>query len=251
MTPFVRSNLDKLRSRLADRLLTFRPYVKSLPIEGCPIRFFYATPQAASWYDPLKEKNRRELEWLIANIAPDGQKIIDAGAYHGVYTTVFAKAAGARGDVVAVDPVPSNAAVIEANLAINGLRGRIECCAISNAEGEVRFSADTCGQIVERGGVRCPARRLRSILPDATIVKLDIEGAEFDVVPTQIDELPAARVWIVEIHPGRGRDPATVLDAFRMRSFDLWWGDPTSGRIKPYAGELWTSRTTLVAFRRG
>jgi hypothetical protein len=36
-----------------------------------------------------------------------------------------------------------------------------------------------------------------------------------------------------------------------MRSFDLWWGDPTSGRIKPYAGELWTSRTTLVAFRRG
>jgi hypothetical protein len=58
-------------------------------------------------------------------------------------------------------------------------------------------------------------------------------------------------VWIVEIHPGRGRDPATVLDAFRMRPFDLWWGDPTSGRIKPYAGELWTSRTTLVAFRRG
>ena len=71
------------------------------------------------------------------------------------------------------------------------------------------------GHIVDRGGIRRPARRLRSILPDATIVKLDIEGAEFEVLPAQIDDLPAPRVWIVEIHPARGRDPATVLDAFR------------------------------------
>jgi hypothetical protein len=30
-------------------------------------------------------------------------------------------------------------------------------------------------------------------MPEVTVVKLDIEGAEFDVVPAQIDELPAAR----------------------------------------------------------
>jgi hypothetical protein len=66
----------------------------------------------------------------------------------------------------------------------------------------------------------------------------------------QIDELPAARVWIVEIHPGSGRNPASVIDAFRMRPFDLWWGHPVMGRIEPYAGEPWTTRTTLVAIRR-
>jgi FkbM family methyltransferase len=250
MKPFLQSKFDKLRNQLSDRFLEFQPYIKPLPIAGCPIRFFYATAQAAGWYDPLKEKNRRELEWLIANIAPEGQRIIDAGSYHGLYATVFAKAAGARGEVVAVDPVPSNAAVIEANLAINGLRGRIECCAVSNAEGEVGFSAHSCGRIVARVGLRRPSRRLRSILGDATIVKLDIEGAEFEVVPAQIDELPAARVWIVEIHPARGRNSATVLDVFRARPFDLWWGHPGSGRIEPYAGEPWTMRTTLVAIRR-
>lgn len=248
---FFRSYVDKLRSQLSDRLLEFKPYVKPLPIDGCPIRFFYATAQAASWYDPLKEKNRRELQWLIANIAPEGQKIIDAGAYHGLYATVFAKAAGERGDVVAVDPVPSNQAVIEVNLAINGLRGRVEGCVVSNTDGEVGFSAASCGRIVDRGGIRRPSRRLRSILPDATIVKLDIEGAEFEVVPAQIDELPAARVWIVEIHPARGRNPITVLDAFRTRPFDLWWGHPVSGQVEPYAGEPWTARTTLIAIRRG
>jgi FkbM family methyltransferase len=250
MMPFVQSRLDKLRSQLSDRLLAFKPYVKSLPIEGCPIRFFYATPQAARWYDPLQDKNRRELEWLIAKLGLEGQKIIDAGAYHGLYTIVFAKAAGALGEVVAVDPVSSNAAVIEVNLAINGLRGRVESCAISNAEGEVGFSADSCGRIVDRGRIRCPSRRLRSIMPDATVVKLDIEGAEFEVVPAQIDELPAARTWIVEIHPARGRNPVAVLDAFRTRPFDLWWGDPVSGRLERYAGEPWTTRSTLVAIRR-
>jgi FkbM family methyltransferase len=250
MTPFLQSKFDKLRNQLSDRFLEFQPYIKMLPIEGCPIRFFYATAQAASWYDPLKEKNRRELEWLIANIAPEGQKIIDAGAYHGLYATVLARAAGDEGEVVAVDPVPSNQAVIEVNFAINGLRGRVERCVVSNTDGEVGFSARSCGHIVERGGIRCPSRRLRSILPGATIVKLDIEGAEFDVVPAQIDDLPAARVWIVEIHPGRGRDPATVLDAFRTRPFDLWWGHPISGQFERYAGEPWTVRTTLLAIRR-
>jgi FkbM family methyltransferase len=245
------SRLQKVWARLSDRMLDFQPYIRTLEIDGCPIRFFYATAQAASWYDPFKEKNRRELEWLIRTIEPEGQKIIDAGAYHGLYATVFAKAAGPLGEVVAVDPVPSNAAVIEVNLAINGLRGRVETCAISNVEGEVAFSSDSCGHIVERGGTRRPSCRLRSILPDAAIVKVDIEGAEFEVVPAQLDELPAARVWIVEIHPARGRDPASVLDVFRARPFDLWWAHPASGGIEPYRNEPWTTRATLIAIRRG
>ena len=250
MKPFLQNRCEKLRASLSHRVLDFQPYIGALEIAGCPIRFFYATAQAASWYDPLKEKNRRELEWLVANIDLEGQKIIDAGAYHGLYATIFAKAAGDLGEVVAVDPVSSNQAVIEVNLAINGLRGRIESCVVSNTEGEVRFSPASCGHIINRGGISRPSRRLRSIMPEATVVKLDIEGAEFEVVPAQIDELPAARIWIVEIHPGRGRDPNLILGAFRERAFDLWWGHPVSGQMERYAGELWTTRSTLVAIRR-
>lgn len=250
MKRFLQTQCEKFRASVSQRVLDFQPYIRALEIEGCPIRFFYATAQATSWYDPLSDKNRRELEWLIANIAFEGQKIVDAGAYHGLYATIFAKVAGEEGDVIAVDPVASNCAVIEANLAINGLRGRVERCVVSNLDGEVGFSKASCGHIVSRGGVACLSRRLCSILPDATIIKLDIEGAEFEVVPTQIDELQDTRTWIVEIHPGRGRDPATVLDAFRARPFDLWWNHPSSGEIEPYAGEPWTARTTLIAIRR-
>jgi FkbM family methyltransferase len=250
MPMLLRNKLQKLRARVSDRVLDFQPYIRTLEIDGCPIRFFYATAQAASWYDPFKQKNRREIEWLLANLALEGQRIIDAGAYHGLYAAVFAKAAGARGEVVAVDPVPANQAVIEVNLAINGLRGRIEGCVVSNIEGAIGFSKHSCGHIVAQGGIRLPSRRLASILPDATIVKLDIEGAEYEVVPAQLDELPDARAWIVEIHPGRGRNPGLVLDAFRARRFDLWWGEPTAGEIKPYRGQDWRARASLIAIRR-
>jgi FkbM family methyltransferase len=250
MMPSMKSTFAKLRHEFSDRFLAFKPYVKPLPIAGCSIRFFYGTPQAADWYDPLKPRNRRELEWLAARIAGQKHKIVDAGAYHGLYTLVFAGAAGAGSEVVAIDPVASNCALIEVKLALNGLHARIEPCAVGASDGEVSVSANSCARIVERGGIRLPSRRLSSILAEATIVKVDIEGAEFEVVPAQIDDLPDARVWIVEIHPRRDRNPDLVLDAFRARPFDLWWGDPATGQIEPYRAQPWKTRATLIAIRR-
>ncbi len=243
------SKLAKIRSFVADRVLQFRPFFQELEIAGERQRFFVATAQAASWYHPFSAKNRRELEWLIANLDLSGARIIDAGAFHGIYTMVLARAVGTDGVVVAVDPVASNCAVIEVNLAINGLPVRIENCAISNTDGEVAFSLDSCGHIIDRGGVKVVSKRLASVLPDATVLKIDIEGAEFSVIPEQIDEMTKARAWIVEIHPGMGGDPAVVTGAFKDRGYELWWAEPKNNTFQPYDGEPWAARTTLVARR--
>jgi FkbM family methyltransferase len=250
MTPLLQRQVAKWRGLVSDRFLEFKPHIGTLPIEGCPLRFFYGTPQAAAWYDPLQAHTQLELEWLARHVAGRREKIIDAGAYHGLYTLVLAKAADPASEVVAVEPVPSNCALIEVNLALNGLRARIEECAISDRDGEVSFAPGSCGRIVARGGAVRSARRLESVLPAATVVKLDIEGTEFALFPGQIDRLPAAHTWIVEIHPGAGRDPSVILDAFTGRSFDLWWVDRASRRVAPYpAGTPWPSRTSLVAVR--
>jgi FkbM family methyltransferase len=250
MTPFMQSKIDKLRNRLSDRFFEFKPYIGSLAIEGCPLRFFYGTPQAAAWYDALQAHTRIELEWLARRVAGRREKIVDAGAYHGLYTLVLAKAADPASEVVAVDPVASNCALIEVNLALNDLHARIEECAISAEDGEVSFASGSCGRIIPKGGTVRPARRLESLLPDATVVKLDIEGAEFALFPGQIDVLPTAHTWIVEIHPGKGRDPRMILDAFTARGFELWWVDRAGQRVAPCpAGTPWPSRTSLIALR--
>jgi FkbM family methyltransferase len=249
MTSFVRRRVEKWRALGFDRFFGFKPYIAALAIEGCPLRFFYGTPQAAEWYDPLQPHTRIELEWLARHVAGRREKIVDAGAYHGLYTLVLAKAADPTSEVVAVDPVPSNGALIEVNLALNGLHARIEACAISDRDGEVSFAPGSCGRIVARGAVLA-ARRLEAVLPDATVVKLDIEGTEFALFPGQIDLLPTAHTWIVEIHPGKRRDPRVILNAFTDRGFELWWVDRATRQVAPYPGDApWSSRTSLIALR--
>jgi FkbM family methyltransferase len=250
MASLVRSRIHKLRNELSDRLFEFKPYTKPLPIEGCPLRFFYGTPQAAAWYDPLQPHTRVELEWLARHVAGRREKIIDAGAYHGLYTLVLAKAADPASEVVAVDPVTSNCALIEVNLLLNDLHASIAECAISAEGGEVSFASGACGRIIPQGGTRRPSRRLEAVLPDATVVKLDIEGTEFALFPGQIDALPTTHTWIVEIHPGKGRDPQIILDAFEARGFELWWVDRASRRVARYPeGTPWSNRTSLIALR--
>jgi hypothetical protein len=79
--------------------------------------------------------------------------------------------------VVAIDPVPSNCALIEVNLALNGLHAVIEQCAVSAVDGPVAFSSGSCGRILERRGTVRPARRLRD---PQTLVQL-FETRGFDL----------------------------------------------------------------------
>lgn len=66
--------------------------------------------------------------------------------------------------------------------------------------------------------IRVPARAL-SGFADAQLVKLDIEGAEYDVLP-QVG--PGVRVLCVEMHPTRGlREAVRAFRALRAKGFEL------------------------------
>jgi FkbM family methyltransferase len=236
--------------RLGDRFLAFKPRIVTLPLGDPPLRFFVGTPQAASWYDPVQPHNLAEFAWISRHLAGRREQIVDAGAYHGLYTLVLARAAAAGSNVVAVDPVAWNCALIEVNLALNGISARIEQAAVSDQDGRVRFGGGSCGRIVSSGGAEHPARRLASILPEATVVKLDIEGMEFSVFPGVLDDLPKVHTWLVEIHPGRGREPALILDVLRDRGYQLHWLNRSTARVEPWAaGATWSERTSLIALR--
>lgn len=250
MTPPLNEHLGRIRDRLSDRLLEFKPRIVTLPLGAPPLRVFLGTPQAADWYDPLQPHTLAEFVWITEHLAGRPEKIVDAGAYHGLYSLVLARAAAPGSELVAVDPVPSNCALIEVNLALNGLTARIEQAAVSDRDGRVRFTGGSCGRIAAGGGTEHPAKRLASILPDATVVKLDIEGAEFGVLPAALDQLPAVHTWLVEIHPERGRDCQMLLDPFRHKGYHLAWLDRRAAEVRPWpADATWTERTTLIARR--
>lgn len=231
----------------------FQPYIKPWTVNDIQGHFFFATSQAEAWYDPMQLHTATEYSWIVQHIPLEHERIIDAGAHHGHYTLLFALASNNTAKIVAVDPHESNLAIVQVNLALNHQSDAIlECAAISEHTGTVRFELRSNGQITNMGGIAKVAKRLPDIMPDATIVKLDIEGAEFDVLPQQITLMPDVHTWIVEIHPQiSSASPQNLIDLLREHDFTCYWLNKKKNIIESYPDNAdWSTHTTVIGTKK-
>jgi len=239
------------RKKELTSLSEFEPYTTSLDIKGIDAKFFIATAQAKKWYDPLKLYATVEFEWVLQNISLENQTIVDGGAHHGAYSVLFALGSNKSCKLVAVDPYPSNCELIEKNLSLNGATARIEQCAIHNKNAMVHFMDRSNGQITEKGGILVAAHTLRQLAPDAEIVKLDIEGAEYWVIPETIDALNRAHTWIIEIHPAGRVHPDKLIKLFLKRGYEIMYVNHAKNCVEPCRLSMpWKSHSTIFARRK-
>jgi FkbM family methyltransferase len=220
------------------RKVEFEPYVMDLDVEGIRGRFFIGTPQAEEWYDPIKPYAKLEYEWVIKNVLLRGQKIVDVGAHHGHYALVFNLGSDRSAQVTAVDPYPMNCTFVELNLRLNECPVQIEQCAVTAEEGMVHFARESNGRIIPDGGILVEGRTLDSILPDAEVVKLDVEGEEYHIIPQAIDRLPSVHTWIVEIHPYDNPHPDQIVDLFLSRGYEVLHLSREQMRVEPYRMDM-------------
>lgn len=117
-----------------------------------------------------------------------GTTILDVGANIGNHAVFFGLVLGA--EVHAFEPYEPNYALLELNIAVNGLGERVfaRCCAVGDSDG-VGFAElgrlDNLGTVrICRGGGNIPMKRLDAL--DVTgpigIIKIDVEGAETAVL---------------------------------------------------------------------
>jgi len=243
----IRSTLGRIMRKAGH--IGFQPYIKSFSIDDVNFRFFIGTKQAKEWYDPISKNALVEYKWLIRNIPLSNQKIIDGGAHHGQYSTVLGVAA-CNSQIISVDPISINLALTEVNLRLNGLSPHLVNCVIAEKEGFVNFEDVSNGRIVAHGGMQKVSKKLSTIMKDATIVKLDIEGAEFSVLPSQIDEMTSVHTWIIEIHT-RNNNPEKLMELFHNRGYKLDWVNREVSVVEPYklGTEFKCHHTTVFARR--
>jgi len=100
----------------------FTPYVARDRVVG-PHRFdmHIEDPVAQEWYACAVDQSNRERQWCIDTIRPSFT-VLDCGAHQGLMTVLFARCTGPSGVVHAWEALPSNAALIERNAALNGCR---------------------------------------------------------------------------------------------------------------------------------
>ncbi len=204
--------IPQLRGSLGDIMGQLQPILSSLPrrvagemsLEGRPFRYV----DLHSFYHQVAQIFGQQLYGFES--ASDSPVIYDCGAHIGL-ATLFFKQKYPKSRVLAFEADPTIFAALRFNLESFGLSDvdARQCAVWVHSDG-VAFesSSDDSGRVTSvlptasSGSTRVPSVRLRELLSQAPVdlLKLDIEGAEFDVIADCADVLPAARCLLIEAH---------------------------------------------------
>ncbi len=201
--------------------------------EGILLMYTAASP------DGLEPGTRR----IIQMIAPPGGTAIDVGASVGLHTLALGRAIGAAGRIYAFEAEPRLERPLRRTLAANGFNQvDLQILAVGAEHGEATFHvARTIGHssLYALGGpdavreeVRVQLRTLDELIPPQTmvdVIKIDVEGAELDVIKGAYATITRSRdcAIVAELGPSH-------LERVGL-SLDDWIGAFTQFGLEGYA----------------
>jgi FkbM family methyltransferase len=169
-----------------------------------------------------------------------GDTVVDVGAHAGHYTLISSKRVGANGKIVAIEADPSNFEILNRNIKLNKLTNIIplnyaayskqtklklylpveesgfsiyNTIMVNRAKPEEKFievNANTLDYLLQQNGIR-----------NANWIKIDVEGAEFEVLKGAHNILSNSKdiALLIEIHGKDNYKP--VLEFLNRYSFKI------------------------------
>lgn len=176
---------------------------------------FYVRLNDPFHYDLVLGKHEPAIhKWLTKNVSR-GMTVIDVGSNIGSYTLDIAALVGTEGVVIAVEADPATAMILKKNIQANcvpqvqvieGAAYRTNGHArLGRAAASTGYTGLYYGKAAE--WLEVPAFTLDSVvrrlgLQNLDMVKIDVEGAELDVVAGMTELLQTKRPTIlIELHP--------------------------------------------------
>jgi FkbM family methyltransferase len=155
-----------------------------------------------------------------------GGTAVDIGAHIGYYTCLAARLVGRMGTVHAIEPGPDNLEFLRRNVRLNDagnvvVHPRAAARQSGSRALHLSDSSDTHGfnvhpTAVTAGAVEVEAHPLDALVsPPVDLVKIDVEGAELEVLQGMTDLL-------------RGSPGATVIVEWHPKCLEAAHADPTS-----------------------
>ena len=215
--------------------------VQTIEFQGRDMTFF--TPNGHTFWrvESLFSKEPETIEW-IGGFA-EGETLLDIGANVGMYTIFAARTRGAR--VFAFEPESQNYAILNRNIHLNGLSGRVTayCSALSDRAGfaELHVSLFLPGASCHSYGASldhnnqptvaqfaqgCIATTVDDLvaaeaMPVPAHIKIDVDGLEHKVIAGAAKTLADRRVRSVLIEINSALEEHwEIVDALLALGFD-------------------------------
>lgn len=244
----IATNLDSMIRSLIEKLCRGRAIRRRLP-RGFGSRPIYLSPDSALQYlKPNWAAQSKDLLSAVDRFVTPGMNVWDIGANCGVFALSAAHRVGDRARVLAVEPDPFLASLIQrsAECSVNrSLSLDVLCAAVSDRTGVASLCVAARGRssnALEQVGHRSEAGGTRKHVQVATVtldtllaigfppgfVKVDVEGAEGLVLAGAARLLNECRPAIyIEVGRQQSSQVASVFAQFRYRLFD---GDSSDER---------------------
>ncbi len=214
---------------LGGRALRLIPADRSLTIPfglNRGYRWVRGAANAPEWLGIYEFAKQRALRRLVR----PGTIVCDIGANAGFYSLALSRLAGAKGRVIAFEPLRRNIEKIERHLALNQIRNiELHQCALSDVTGFVHFEegdSDFTGRISdETNSIKVQSIRLDDFLRehslgDPALLKIDVEGAEARVLSGAANLIRRARPTLfVALHGAEQRH--ACFDLLRGANYQI------------------------------
>jgi FkbM family methyltransferase len=198
-----------------EKLAALCPGITSLRDHDHEYKFIYRTAEEKRRADRLFTKEPGTISWLAKTLRP-GDVFFDIGANIGVYTIFAGRLIGEAGLAYGFEPHLPNAAALLTNIEINELRSRVRVIAIplSDQDDFEEFqyyslnpsrSHSQLGRSALRGkpfnpvatelkyGCRLDSLLDHGFLPAPTVIKIDVDGLECEVIAGMTNLLRSPR----------------------------------------------------------
>lgn len=185
--------------------------------------------------------------WYAANLPLRHQVIADVGANVGRLSEFFWVASEGTARVVSVEPLMENVERIRQRIQRHDAKTwDVKMCAASARSGTVKLRVENHPEggknsVVTDGhaALKVKSRPLSALVPDATIVKLDIEGHEYAVIEEALPKLSSVTAWAVELHRVPSIPLQLALGAFMAYGYRVYAaGSDPSNRTRWISFEI-------------
>lgn len=217
--------MNKCKNYLTKKILSdvlyrkFHPEHITLSIDDKTAQFH--TGMANQEYDFLSDFNHEKqiIQKFINDLTTD-DVVYDIGANVGLYSVFSGKILN-DGQIIAIEPQPAAVPILYKNLLLNCKDFKIFQIGASNRSGfgKIQVTPSSDADIDAKSGVNIPLNKISNLanspsLPDPTVAKIDVEGAEREVLEGFDSFLNDLDLLYIEVHHEK-------LENFQSGEFDI------------------------------